>query len=465
MNPRIGIGSRTRTAHAVACAWMLGWSRWASGLEAIVEVEEEVYRHAPANNGAGPMWCAGSTCVARVGDVVYATGLETIEGAKPLNNCRWVLWRRDGDGWKRLHTDTSGRTREPAPLVALAEGSILVSGNPTLAPAEREGGGPARPEIVRFAGAGSDTGTPERWIPEWEGTPPFTEHSYRSFAAEAGSGEWVLFQNIDYTHAEWVFRDRDGRWAAKGRLNWPWGASYAKPQPVRICYPNVAVRGRAVHFFGVSDIQEPNPAWRTFKKELTGKDWDYDFRRLFYTWTPDITREPFRPWIEVSSRDATGGWLWPCDLRVDDGGAVDVIWTERAIDERLRPRFFPEARQSRSLRHARIDGGKIVGSRVLLESGEDRPASVATAGRFHPLPDGRVIVVAHVDGEAAGNRVFEWSARTGLGPGVRVPFARAFGSFFTATPRAGGRPSDVVDLLGVRVGTENTVSYARVRLR
>lgn len=97
---------------------VLGGLAPVSALEVTVEVEEELYKYAPANNGAGPMWCAGSTSVARVGDVVYATGLETIPGAKPLNNCRWVLWRRNQEGWKRLYADESGRTREPAPLVA-----------------------------------------------------------------------------------------------------------------------------------------------------------------------------------------------------------------------------------------------------------------------------------------------------------------------------------------------------------
>src|SRR5437867_22880 len=42
----------------------------------VVEVEEDVYTFDPANNGAGPMWCAGSTCIVRAGDDVFASGLE-----------------------------------------------------------------------------------------------------------------------------------------------------------------------------------------------------------------------------------------------------------------------------------------------------------------------------------------------------------------------------------------------------
>ena len=81
------------------------------------------------------------------------------------------------------------------------------------------------------------------------------------------------------------------------------------------------------------------------------------------------------------------------------------------------------------------------------------------------MPDGRLVLFVHVDGAEAGNRVFELKPDAPLGKGTRVPFARPFTSYFTASPRAGGRPSDVVDLLGVRAGTENTISYARVRLR
>jgi len=35
-----------------------------------------------------------------------------------------------------------------------------------------------------------------------------------------------------------------------------------------------AVRDRAVHFCGVSDIIEPYQRWREYKKELTGREWE-----------------------------------------------------------------------------------------------------------------------------------------------------------------------------------------------
>ena len=44
-----------------------------------VELQETVYTYEPADNGAGPMWCYGSTCIARVGDELFVSGLETIK--------------------------------------------------------------------------------------------------------------------------------------------------------------------------------------------------------------------------------------------------------------------------------------------------------------------------------------------------------------------------------------------------
>lgn len=455
----------------VVVGLLLALARGAGALEAVVEVEEDVYRYEPANNGAGPMWCGGSTCIVRVGEVVYATGLETLPGEKPLNNCRWVLWRRDAQGWKRWYVDPEGRTREPAPVVTSGAGGVLVSVNPTLNPPGREGGGPAEPAVFEFAaGAGGSVPAgepgPVRRSLTWDGQPRFSEHSYRSFAADRGPGSWIVFQNIDYTHAEWTFRDGATGTSSAGRLKWPWGGEYARPQPIRVCYPNVALRGKAVHFCGVSDIIDPNPAWRAYKKELTGREWDYDFRRLFYTWTPDVAGEPFRDWIELASREATCGGVSPCDLWVAPDGAVLVLWTERAIDERLRAKFFPAAKQSHSLGLAVIREGRVVARRTLLESREEAPGPVAGAARFQALADGRLVMLRYVSGSGgAGNELVPVALDGTPGEAVRVALAKAFVSYFTATPRAGSAASDVIDVFGVRAGTENTIGYARIRVR
>jgi len=436
----------------------------------VVEVEEDVYSFLPANNGAGPMWCSGSTCLVRIGDDVFASGLETVKDAKPLNNCRWTLYKRTVAGWHLVQADPAGRTREPCPLVVLAGGNLLLSANPTLVTDRNAYAGPAHPEILRFS-AKAPKAPFETILPVWDGQPQFTEHSYRSFAADSSSGGLVLFQNIDYTHTEWAFRDGDGRWAAKGRLAWPWGADYDKPQPIRVCYPDVTIRGRQVHFCGVSDIDEPYGRWRDYKLALTGEKWDYDFRRLFYTWTDDITTGKFHPWVEIASRDKTCGWIDPGDLWLAPNGSTHILWKERAIDERLRKKFFPGEKQSYSLQYAVLREGKVISRRTLIRAEEGQQCLVPSRGRFQVMPDGRLLVFYYVQGsDAAGravseNRVMELRPDGTSGPQIRVPLKQPFQDCFTATVRAGSPPSAILDVLGHRVGTANTVSYARIRLR
>src|SRR5262245_6820579 len=65
----------------------------ADDIAPVVEVEEDIYSYTNAQNGAGPMWCTGSTTLVRTGDRLFASGLETIPEAKPLNNCRWMLFQ------------------------------------------------------------------------------------------------------------------------------------------------------------------------------------------------------------------------------------------------------------------------------------------------------------------------------------------------------------------------------------
>jgi len=439
-----------------------------SGLEPVVEVEEDIYQYQPMDNGSGPLWCSGSTCLVRIGDALFASGVEKVADAKPLNNCRWTLFRRGGHGWERLRAGT-GRTREPSPIAAFADGRVLLSANPTLVADPEKYSGPARPEIVQFS-VSDPKAPPKVLLPTWEGTPPFSEHSYRSLAADGNNGELILLQNIGYTHAEWTFLDRDGRFTARGKLVWPWGAEYDKPQPIRVCYPDVALADRAVYFCGVSDIVEPYNEWREYKRKLTGRQWDYDFRRLFFTWSDDVTTGEFHEWVEIASRDKTCGWISPGDLRVAPDGTVHLLWTERAIDTRLRDEFFPGAKQSHALNYAVVRAGKVVSRLPLLLSEEGQSGEIPGRGRFQVTPQGRLFVFCYVSGtDAEGrplseNRLMELYGDGDTGTWVKVPMKHPMSDYFTATVRAGSPASPFLELLGRRVDRPGTISYARIRL-
>jgi len=220
----------------------------------------------------------------------------------------------------------------------------------------------------------------------------------------------------------------------------------------------------------VSDIIEPNLEWRAFKKQLTGQQWDYDFRRLFYTWTPDIAREPFHDWIEIANREATCGWISPGDLWVAPDGAAHIVWTERAIDERLRQQFFPDARQSHSLNYVVVRNGKIDFRRTLFIAEEGKPGVIASTPRFQPTPERRLFIIYYASGtEPSGqaiseNRVIELYSNGDNSRPVKVPFKKPFTDYFTAAVRGGSPPSRTIELLGQCNGSPQTMSYARVKL-
>ena len=439
-----------------------------AGLNPVVEVEDDVYSLQSPDNGAGPMWSYGSSCLTRIGDRVFISAVESIAETKPLNNVRWRLLTRGAGGWDLVATGP-GRTREPCPLGCFQDGSLFLSDNPTLTrPDERAG--PAQPQIF-FLRASRLAAPPEALVPAWDGHPSFTEHSYRSFAADPKRKELILFQNIGYTHAEWTFRDRAGNWSAHGKLKWPWGAEYPTPEPIRVCYPTIALKDHAVYFCGVSDIIEPYPEWREFKKGATGRDWDYDFRRLFFAWSDDIRTGQFHDWIEISSRDKTCGWLTPCDLWVAPDGAVHLLWTERALDVRLRDKFFPGEKQTQALMYAVVRDGKVVLKRPLLIGGEGASGELPGDGRFQITPAGRVYVFCYVSGQTSDgrpvseNRVFEVHPDGTSGEAAVVPLKHPFRKFYTATWRSGSPPSNLLDLYGACEGKGDTYSYARLRLR
>src|SRR5438105_3775078 len=110
----------------IALMWLPEYTCSAASLAPTVEIEEDVYTFEPANNGAGPLWCSGSTCLVRTGGNLFASGLETLKDVKPLNNCHWLLFKREKNGWQLQQADHTGRTREPCPLVGFSNNRLLL---------------------------------------------------------------------------------------------------------------------------------------------------------------------------------------------------------------------------------------------------------------------------------------------------------------------------------------------------
>jgi hypothetical protein len=433
-----------------------------------VEVEEDVYGYEPANNGAGPLWCKGSTCIVRIGRDVFVSGLETLKDFKPLNNVRWLLFKRMKGGWAMQRHDETDRTREPFPLAGFPDGRLFLSVNPTLAEPNVYSG-PAVPQILQFA-AGDLNAPYQRLRPRWEDRPRFTEHSYRGLAADGRNGELLLLNILGHEAHYWSFRDKDGRWSARGKLVFPMGVDHEKPEPVRLCYPVVALANRAAYVLAISDIVEPVRAWRDYKRELTRQEWDYDFRRLFYTWTPNILKAPFSPWVEIASRERTAGHIDNLDIWVGRDGAAHMLWHETSLDPRLREKFFPGERLTYSLEHCVVRKGKLIARDTLAAGGEGASSEIPGVGRFHATDDGRLFVFYYCGGkDAAGNpvsenRLLEILPNGKHGQPVKVPLEHPFTGFMTATERGGSPASKKLEVLGEGPDKPLTMRYACIRL-
>ena len=137
----------------------------------------------------------------------------------------------------------------------------------------------------------------------------------------------------------------------------------------------------------IGDIVEPNETWRDFKKQKTGRDWDYVFRRLFYTSTPDITRTDFAPPVEIDTVEATGGHISNLDLRVDPDGTAHLLYLKTNLSPVLRDAFFPGRPIVTTLEHVEIAGGKV-SRRTTLATGGEKARETPHYARFHVTEDG-----------------------------------------------------------------------------
>jgi len=481
-----------------------------------VEAEAPVYSSRYSNNGSSPMWCFGNTCVVRVDDNVFVSGYERVPAYKPMNDCRWVLFKLVADHWHRAQADETGGTREPSPLGCFPDRfQILLSANPTLLPRNAAGGGRARPQLLVFGSADPQV-APRAILPKWRGNPSFNQHSYRSMAIDAARAEVILFQNVGHKHAEWALLDSDSLWHA-GKLDWPphaktdlapFGAGHA-----RVNYPVVVLRDRAVHFCGVSAydnwdrvrriedlglIEDPDGPG---KSGMGGRQRGNRFRRLLYAWTREVGNDPFSDWLEIDNTFSDGGWLFATDMYVDAERIVHLLWFRSPMLPAVRDAFYPDIRRVYSIEYARLRDGNVLSRKTLLQAGEGHDNAVPTdldqvgrpylldtgkrilsdpisTPRFHITPNGRLFVVYYVsDGEnLSENRILEIRPDGDTLPPMTIPLKHPLVQFFTATPRAGCKPSWTIDLLGHRRGGwqpvedshgrewDGTVCYAQVRL-
>lgn len=403
-----------------------------------VITEETIATCEPPNNGAGPLWCYGAPLIARVGDEVYASVMETGAGVPPLCNTRPRLYRKRGnEDWQMLWTPPAFREREPCPLVTLPQGRLSLSVNTSATPPGTQYG-KCEPRLLEFSR--NAPSIPKEHTPPFPQTATLTDHSYRGIAADSQRGE-ILLLHIDartgeYHYALWK---NDGRWDAPGVLSFP----------IRACYPQVALRNRSACVLAIGDIVEPVEEWRRYKREKTQREWDYVFRRLFFTWTPNVLSEPFSPPIEIDNVDATGGHISNLDLWLDRQGTAHLLYQRQQTTPLLRERYFPTLPLRATLEHCALKEGRVVQRQTLMEGGEGLNTPYPLYARLHS-PDGKRLLVVYAASHADGTR---WNGFFPLlprrGEPQTLPLREPFSVFFTACERGGNSPSRILDLFGI----------------
>ncbi len=429
-----------------ALLMVLCWGNaYSDVLSVAVKAEEDVYAFVNPNNGSGPLWSYGCSPVARLGDHVYVSQMETGVDVPPLANTRWRLLRREASGWRMVAEEAGYRQREPAVLAQTSNQRLYLNVDDSVEPPGVKYG-KAEPSLLRFV---FDEGgmKQEKVLPEWAGQPNFTDHSYRGFAADRGRGE-LLMLNIDAkTSVQNACLLSDaGKTLATGSITFP----------IRACYPQVQLRQGAAYVLAVGDIVEPVEAWRTYKFEQTKQSWDYVFRILYFTSTPDLQKQPFAPPVEIANVDASAGHISNKDLWVDEEGSAWILYTEQEVQSALmRDKFFPGKSVTPALKLAVVKNGAVVARRTLLEALDQRPVGDA---RFQVGANGALYAVLYVGGQDAGLKLLRVRPAQEEMTLVPVPLAKPMSGFLLASVRAGNPPSNLVDLIGMR--DANSVGYA-----
>ncbi|MBT5816522.1 MAG: hypothetical protein HOI15_19520 [Opitutales bacterium] len=425
-------------------------------------VEETIDLVPSPNNGASPLWCFGSSIFVRDADRIYLSLLRPDAAYEPSCNAHWEVWGRDSNVWEQQFTGGSGLEREPCPLGLLGSGELVLSIHPKFAVKPfQDGKGDVswycQPNLLGIDPDATDNDAAySHYHPIFPNGAQFTQHSYRGMGIDRKSRD-ILLMVIDQReeHYQPSWKDGEGKWRVLPLVEFP----------IRSCYPQIALKDGAAHVLAIGDIVEPVEEWRNAKYRELGSDWDYVFRRLFYTWTPRMEESGFVEPIEIDSVDETGGHLLNLDLYLDEQNRAHLLYLKKPYQHAfMRDRYFPGEAMTVSLEYVVIDEGRVVSRHTLVKGSTENVDSKSESemeiryGRFHPLSNGSLgVIYSGIWGDRVDNQsgmFFSTISENGQLLGHKtLPVDRPItGTFFTNSPRSGSDVGDRLDVIGALRG-------------
>ena len=408
---------------------------------------EQICQTMPFGNGAGPCWSRGNSPIIRVDSRVFVTHSKVHPERKPLNNTTLEIWEKsDGGEWRMVYEEPETFQREPCPIAYLGNGVLAVTVNVLAefhAPDEATEDTDCIPMLYLFDISGPLRKTSSIRLKWNRDDYIFWEHSYRGFAYDKVRGNLFL-NNIEYGDEQFCYTLLDCKLATirSGKLRFP----------ARSCYHNIAMKDGETYLFAVRDIKEPNAAWRDYKRAVTGRQWDYDFRQIFLNYCADIETGDFEPSLLFCDRDATCGWTFPLDCCYDpNGDMLFMVSVQNVAQPFMRERFFPGLAPESALELYRFSKGKLI-SQTQLAVSADTELSTGYSGFFHTAANGEVYAIwskdAYVPGDALPKGTYLSRLSAPDEPPVRL--MEECGCTFGSKVRLGAAPSDTVDLYWAR---------------
>lgn len=419
-----------------------------------VELEQEVYTYQWPGNGADAFWCSHSPTIVRHGDTVYASGIEVMPTLAPPDNLRWLLFKKSDGKLMRVADGGTTHEREPCPLGIFKDGTLLLTSNPA-----DKNPGTSTANIHSFI-PGKPLAEHTTLAPAWIDNFKPNQHTYRSFSVDAANRTFMLFyQNPRISETHWTCY-RDGTLVKNGKLGYPRVMYGTRGVVSRICYPAMQIKDGAVHSVGVTDVQEPIDKFR-------GLTDSWVFRRLYYTWTPDVRSGTFSKWIEIVNHDETDGYVKASDLYMDSPTRARFLWYERELTTRpkVRELIATDKKQRIAVNCTVMDNGKVISTTPVAEwrEGDPEDRKPIRMARFHVSESGRLYVLYRVGTEHVIAEIDQDGKR---GEPVSIPLKTPLGFYVTPTVRNGSTPSDTIDFLGQEAWAvrAHSVHYARVRI-